>query len=131
MRQKETEQELARTGTGARPKNFVFWARLRCRFGGDQRRDTGRQPTATPKMAFGTRSGVTLKSVTGSTGLQNAGLNMLRATWNPLKQCRLPMRLLCVPYFQETSGTHRFCGPGEKRRLPTLAVFGSDGSPSP
>src|SRR5437879_13789398 len=64
-------------------------------------------------MAFGTRSGVTLKSVTGSTGLQNAGLNMLRATWNPLKQCRLPMRLLCVPYFQETSGTHRFCGPGE------------------
>ena len=95
-------------------KNFMFWARLRCRFGGDQRRDTGRQPTATPKMAFGTRSGVTLKSVTGSTGLQNAGLNMLRATWNPLKQCRLPMRLLCVPYFQETSGTHRFCGPGRK-----------------
>ena len=89
----------------------MFWARLRCRFGGDQRRDTGRQPTATPKMAFGTGSGVTLKSVTGSTGLQNEGLNMLRATWNPLKQCRLPMRLLCVPYFQETSGTHRFCGP--------------------
>ena len=55
---------------------------------------------------------MTLKSVTGSTGLQNARLNMLRATWNPLKQCRLPMRLLCVPYFQETSGTHRFCGPG-------------------
>src|SRR5437870_9946497 len=111
MRQKETEQELDRTGTGARQENFMFWARLRCRFGGDQRRDTGRQPTATPKMAFGTGSGVTLKSVTGSTGLQNEGLNMLRATWNPLKQCRLPMRLLCVPYFQETSGTHRFCGP--------------------
>src|SRR5437899_3253054 len=77
MRQKETEQELARTGTGARQENFMFWARLRCRFGGDQRRDTGRQPTATPKMAFGTGSGVTLKSVTGSTGLQNEGLNML------------------------------------------------------
>ena len=117
MRQKETEQELARTGTGARQENFMFWARLRCRFGGDQRRDTGRQPTATPKMAFGTGSGVTLKSVTGSTGLQNEGLNMLRATWNPLKQCRLPMRLLCVPYFQETSGTHRFCGPGDIRSM--------------
>ena len=56
-------------------------------------------------MAFGTKSGVILKSQAGSVGLQNAGLNMLRATGNPLKQCGLPMRLLCLPYFQETGGT--------------------------
>ena len=32
------------------------------RFSGDRRGDTGRQPTATPKNALGTRNGVTLKS---------------------------------------------------------------------
>jgi hypothetical protein len=32
----------------------------------------------------------TLKSQIGSAGLQNAAFNMLRATWNPLKQCGLP-----------------------------------------
>ena len=28
------------------------------------------------------------------------------------------MRLLCVPYFQETSGTHKFCGPGKISNRP-------------
>jgi hypothetical protein len=63
-------------------------------------------------MVFGTRSGVTLKSQADSAALQMRGLNMLRATWNPLKQWGLPMRLLCLPYFQESRGTHRFSGRG-------------------
>ena len=53
-----------------------------------------------------------MKSQARSGGLQNAGLNMLRATPNPLKQWSLLMRPLCLPYSQKTGVTHKFPGRG-------------------
>ena len=33
------------------------------------------------------------------------------------------MRLLCLPYFQETGGTHRFSGRGKKLRAPAILAL--------
>ena len=88
---------------------------------------------------------MTLKSRAGSAGLQNAGLNMLRPAWNPLKQRRLSMRFLCRPYSQETGGhpqiprtrlTYDGSNCGEFLAFPTvchvvLRVVDDDGHPVP
>src|ERR1035437_6890202 len=52
--------------------------------------DTGRQPTATAKWPLERGAAQTLESQVGSAGIQNVAFNMLRVTWNPLKQGGLP-----------------------------------------
>ena len=52
--------------------------------------DTGRQRTATAKWPLERGTAQTLESQVGSAGIQNVAFNMLRVTWNPLKQGGLP-----------------------------------------
>src|ERR1039457_4306653 len=52
--------------------------------------DTGRQRTATAKWPLERGAAQTLESQVGSAGIQNVAFNMLRVTWNPLKQGGLP-----------------------------------------
>ena len=52
--------------------------------------DTGRQRTASAKWPLERGAAQTLESQVGSAGIQNVAFNMLRVTWNPLKQGGLP-----------------------------------------
>ena len=80
--------ELAPT----RQHNFMFWARLPLASSEVITEGTPVASQPPPKNGLWNEERRDLEISAGSAGLQNAGLNILRATWNPLKQWGLPMR---------------------------------------